>query len=271
MTDSVDTAGKDDLKKASAPTLSPEALLKQAVSGSATSAETPASRIPAFKPNPLMLGALAGALALGGVLGLVAAPQGGSDEALRQMAAGLEAGRLESARLNVEVERLTKAVAGLKDQGEAARGDRKSVTGVLGERIGKMEQVLDKHIAALSERLEQAEREQAARQASLTALIEKRLAAAPVAASPAPAPTAKADPVQTTGSLPDKPKPEAIESWAVREVYDGVAMLEDRKRRLVEVAPGDSVPGIGRVEAIERRGRNWVVVTKQGLITTQSW
>ena len=31
--------------------------------------------------------------------------------------------------------------------------------------------------------------------------------------------------------------------------------------------PSDrSVPGIGRVEAIERRGRQWVVVTAKGFI-----
>jgi len=31
------------------------------------------------------------------------------------------------------------------------------------------------------------------------------------------------------------------------------------------------IPGIGRVEAIERRGREWVVVTARGLIATESW
>ena len=62
-----------------------------------------------------------------------------------------------------------------------------------------------------------------------------------------------------------------VETWAVRDVFDGTAILEDRRRRLVEVGPGDSVPGIGRVEGIERRGREWVVVTRQGLITHQAW
>ena len=63
----------------------------------------------------------------------------------------------------------------------------------------------------------------------------------------------------------------AMDGWAVRDVYDGVAVLEDRRRRLVEVGRGDAVPGIGRVEAIERRGRQWVVVTRQGIITPQAW
>jgi hypothetical protein len=52
----------------------------------------------------------------------------------------------------------------------------------------------------------------------------------------------------------------------VREVYDGVALVEGQNRRLYEAVPGGFVPGIGRVEAIERRGRSWVVLTDKGVI-----
>ena len=62
-----------------------------------------------------------------------------------------------------------------------------------------------------------------------------------------------------------------VDGWAVRDVYDGAAILENRKRRIVEVAPGDTLPGVGRVEAVERRGHEWVVVTRQGLVTPQPW
>jgi hypothetical protein len=54
----------------------------------------------------------------------------------------------------------------------------------------------------------------------------------------------------------------------VREVYDGAALVESQNRRLYEVVPGGVVPGVGRVEAIERRGRNWVVLTDKGIIGT---
>ncbi len=35
--------------------------------------------------------------------------------------------------------------------------------------------------------------------------------------------------------------------------------------------PGDTLPGAGRVEAIERQGRQWVVVTRQGFVTPKEW
>ena len=40
---------------------------------------------------------------------------------------------------------------------------------------------------------------------------------------------------------------------------------------MVEVSPGDILPGVGRVEGVERHGREWVVVTRQGLVTSQPW
>jgi len=35
---------------------------------------------------------------------------------------------------------------------------------------------------------------------------------------------------------------------------------------LREVAPGDALPGVGRIRSIERRRGQWVVVTANGLI-----
>jgi glycine/D-amino acid oxidase-like deaminating enzyme len=52
----------------------------------------------------------------------------------------------------------------------------------------------------------------------------------------------------------------------LREVYDGAALIEGN-RRLYEVMPGGVIPGVGRVEAIERRGRSWVVLTDKGTIS----
>ena len=66
-------------------------------------------------------------------------------------------------------------------------------------------------------------------------------------------------------------KPPVIDGWALRDIFEGAAILENRRHRLVEVGPGDVVPGVGRVEAVERRGRDWVVVTRQGLVTPQPW
>jgi hypothetical protein len=53
----------------------------------------------------------------------------------------------------------------------------------------------------------------------------------------------------------------------LRDVYDGVALVEGRDG-YQEVAVGQMLPGAGRVEAIERRGDRWVVVTSLGLIAS---
>ncbi len=54
----------------------------------------------------------------------------------------------------------------------------------------------------------------------------------------------------------------------LREVYNGAALVESRNRRLYEVMPGGILPGVGRVEAIQRRGTRWVVLTDKGFIGT---
>lgn len=273
-------------KAASASKISPEEMLKQVVGAAA--AKPAAGESAEIEPAPTRrafrlgangrLAAASCAALVGGVcigLGLAASPRERSGEALVQLRAGIEAGRAETLRLSQDVERLARTASALREASEAARTETKALSGTLGERVGRLEQGIDKRLASLSETLAQAEREQGTRLAGLTALVDRKLQAT-ATALPKPEPKVEAkpeprtDPIQT-GSLPDRTKPETVEGWAVRDVYDGVAILEDRRRRLVEVGTGDAVPGIGRVEAIERRGRNWVVVTRQGLITPQAW
>ena len=45
-----------------------------------------------------------------------------------------------------------------------------------------------------------------------------------------------------------------------------VRIVQGRAGGYREVRVGDPIPGAGRVEAIEKRGRRWVVVTSLGLI-----
>jgi hypothetical protein len=56
-----------------------------------------------------------------------------------------------------------------------------------------------------------------------------------------------------------------LHDWVVRDVHDGIAMIEGRDGER-EVSEGDIVPGAGRVERIERRGRGWAVLTSLGAI-----
>jgi hypothetical protein len=243
----------------------------------------------------LALGALLGA----GALALTRAPGVPSDTVMA-LSTTLDAGRTETARLARDIAQLHTVLAELRASTDVARKEAANRSGALGERLAQLDKGLNASLAAktasLNERFEQVEREQNARIAGLAAQLERRVAVpAPVAA--------KAEPTQT-GSLPEasraaetkapepraaeaklaeakpaeiKPKaaapdrPPVIDGWALRDVYDGTAILENRRRRLVEVAPGDILPGVGRVEGVERHGREWVVVTRQGLVTPQAW
>ena len=57
-----------------------------------------------------------------------------------------------------------------------------------------------------------------------------------------------------------------IANWTVRDALDGTAVLEG-PRGIIGVAVGDTIPEIGRVQAITRSGRRWVVATTKGVIT----
>jgi len=53
-----------------------------------------------------------------------------------------------------------------------------------------------------------------------------------------------------------------------RNVFDGIALVQGRFG-LIEVEPGDVVPGIGRIDTIRRQDGRWVVVTSKGLIVAR--
>ncbi|GJE36675.1 hypothetical protein [Methylobacterium persicinum] len=231
------------------------------------------------------------ALALGAMLGFGAASRDhGSANAVASLASAVESQRNDGAKIAATLARLDQTVGDLRTASEAARKD--SAKGnTLNERIAQLDRSLTAKLASLAEKLDQAEREHAARMAAMTAA-----ATAPQPARLAPA---KAEPTQT-GSLPEprdaktveaKPvevkqaevrqpepvkaaapaKPGVLEQYALRDIFEGAAIIENRSRRLFQVMPGDMLPGAGRVEAIERQGRQWVVVTRQGVVTPQAW
>ena len=59
--------------------------------------------------------------------------------------------------------------------------------------------------------------------------------------------------------------PHLITNWVVRDVYDGIALVES-PRGSIEVKPGGTIPGAGTVISIERRGAGWIVITSRGLV-----
>ncbi|MFH6785097.1 MULTISPECIES: GPO family capsid scaffolding protein [Methylobacterium] len=252
----------------------------------------------------LLCAACIGALAGGATVALMNAAQGGGagipQAEWSRLSGRVETGATEATRLATDLSLLRDRTIQAQDAADKGRAETGARLGQVSERLERLHRqeadlaakvaAVAERLAAMAERQEHADREQAARFSALTDKLDKRpapVAAAPAAALPvasapvAPAPVAVHKPVAATepaltGSLPDKPadkaKPGTIEGWVLRDVYDGMAMIENRNRRLLEIGPGDTLPGAGRVEAIERRGRTWVVVTSKGLITaTQSW
>ena len=143
------------------------------------------------------------------------------------------------------------------------------------------------------DKLERAQAEPAARLAKLSEAVDKLRGAAPVAtpvaaaATPAAASAAK----EVTGSIgptsaqqqaaAQAPKSEAkidaktevarlptLEDWVLRDVAYGGALIGSR-RGTYEVYAGDTIPGLGRVDAIRRQDGRWVVVTSRGLIVAR--
>jgi hypothetical protein len=181
-----------------------------------------------------------------------------------------------------DVRALSDAVAALEESLNRSRAesDRKQA-----ELIERLERLPQESLAGLTRLVEEVRRLEAAAAGSFPQLaglsdqlgrIERSLSgpmqAAPAAAATGPAmpqPLQPFDGPTETGSTEIKATSAdaPVEGWVLHEVYDGVALIEGRNRRLLEVGPGEMVPGVGRVEAIERRGRRWVVVTAKGVIS----
>lgn len=123
--------------------------------------------------------------------------------------------------------------------------------------------------AKITDRLDRVERAQADPAAKLAQIadmvdrLSKRAAAAP----------------DITGSIPSKipadaatvaPKPTdaILDNWIVQDVHNGRALVASRYGSMFVVGAGSMVPGLGRVEAVERQDGQWVVVTAHGLITS---
>jgi hypothetical protein len=83
---------------------------------------------------------------------------------------------------------------------------------------------------------------------------------------------------EPTGSVPPAPaaaaeakaatKNAVVEGWSLRRVYGSDAALVEGRYGVVEIVPGDLVPGLGRIQEIKRQDGHWVVVTSRGLIVS---
>lgn len=132
------------------------------------------------------------------------------------------------------------------------------------------------HISGALDRVEKNDRDLSARMAQLGEKFDRfEKAAGPLTTASIPAPVKSVDP----HALP-KPDPKLVapateaakealprvEGWSLRDMSNGVALVENRRGALIEVEPGDMLRELGRVKRFERRGPRWVVVTEKGAI-----
>lgn len=122
--------------------------------------------------------------------------------------------------------------------------------------------------AQVSAKLDKAEKDASARFEQQTARVERleRLAADPVVTSSIPkGKTAGATPSPVGRTLGTPTPSMGPNEFVLRSVRNGVAVVQTR-RGLIEVGPGDVIPGVGRVQRIARVDGRWVVETRDGYI-----
>ncbi len=177
-------------------------------------------------------------------------------EDIRALKANVEALRAAQSRAMKDAT----ALEGLKSRLEAANTE---TAASIAELAAKVEHVQREPAAKLSQVLERLDR------------IERQIAAplttASISATSAPGLAATGKQAQLAVP-PAKPPlenarggPQLITNWVVRDVYDGIALVES-PRGSIEVAPGETIPGAGMVKSIERRGAGWIVITSRGVV-----
>jgi hypothetical protein len=194
------------------------------------------------------LGAIAGSAGIAGLERLVVAPP--AAPAVQAVATRSEPND-EVRVLKETVAQLRMNVKTLSDNLSALRTTINSSTSAATAQFTKITEALDRVEHARVER-------------HVTTLTPSPEPTGSIAASPAaPAPAATAlDPKAA-------PKPAIVEGWTLRKVYGGEAALVEGRYGIVEIGPGDLVPGLGRIQEIKRQqDGHWAVMTSRGMIVS---
>ena len=200
-----------------------------------------------------------------------AADSRGDTNAARKLADANDAERGDIRALREEIRALQAKLDSLDRRGESAeRGTLEAKLNSLDRKIEANHADASNIAAQIEARLEKNDKSMGRLEAAIsakppvpaTASNDAKTSVKPVArvVAPAPAPALSA----TAGGA----KP--IGDYMVREVQDGIALVQGRAGGLYEVGPGDRLPGAGRVLAVERIGQKWVVVTESGRIDEQT-
>ncbi len=243
---------------------------------------------PAEKSRKGRFALLAASLALAGAIGAMAGTFGATS--LARVAPGITGqaaaarGSTDDAAVRANLAQVKSELAALKASIDSANRNSGAQFAKIGKRIDHIERSTAEPAAKLAKAIETINRlDRRGAVAAAGAPPAKVASAEPVATAPsAPAPVAatRAAP-EITGSIP-LPRPKAarptttqevapvavLRGWRVRDVFDGMALIQGRLG-VIEVAPGDILPGLGEIRSVERQRGQWVVLTSRGVITSR--
>lgn len=167
----------------------------------------------------------------------------------------------DAARQDDAVRALSKSVDVLKAELDAVRASNAAALAQVNAKLDRTDRDPGPKLTDIATRLDRIERQVSSPVPTGTI--------APAVKPVAPQPIVQGASTQ----VPDKalPRPAVIGNWVVRDVYDGIALVEGRSGGIREVTPGEFLPGAGEVRSIERRGRAWIVVTSRGIIDNSTW
>jgi hypothetical protein len=175
--------------------------------------------------------------------------------------------RIDSLRADSdEIGALKSSVDGLKASFTAEKGAASASIAQLSTKLDQIERA-DPRLTQAS--LERSERAESTDPKAIQATLDKAARGdrgEPITTASIP-PGAEPQNAMTEGrplGEPHRPPP-LLTNWVVRDVYDGIALVEGPEGAL-EVMPGDTIPGAGTVKSIERRGGGWIVLTSRGVV-----
>ena len=193
---------------------------------------------------------LAAAVALAAAFGALAGALGASVLAQPTPAAGTMTAAVpqDNHTGHAAIEQMRTELAALRTSVEAGTRNANAQFGKIAERFDRVERTQTERAAKLTKAVDAVER------------LERRVELAPAKET-----TGSVTPVAAAPAQP--PPPSTLTGWTVRDVYRGIAIIQGARTGPIEVEAGDTVPFLGRIEAIRRQDGHWVVVTSKGVIT----
>jgi hypothetical protein len=213
------------------------------------------------------LGAVAGSAGMAGLERLfVSAPAASAAPAAPAAVAVRHESSDEVRVLKDSVAHLKGNVKALSDNVAALRSIINLSTSAANAQFTKISESLDRVEKERAADRERADRERAAdRERSERDKAERRVTTlAPSSEPTGSVPAAPAGAIEPKGAT----KTSVVEGWSLRRAYGSDSALVEGRFGVIEIVPGDLVPGLGRIQEIKRQDGHWVVVTSRGLIVS---